>query len=257
MFGALVAPVFVGEARMFRWSGFFLLVLVLLAGCSGKEKKSELLTLLGVDEKIVDSNQDVSDIYDALTLLKRGEAYFLKEEYTEAVMEFDRFLLLHPFHRMAAFAQFKLAMSYNEQINTLDRDPAPMEKAVAAFQKLLSQYPQSLYVDEANEKVAALNQRQAKYQFLVGHFYYKKASYPAAISRFEKILKKSVGKTLDEKTLYFLGLSQFKLGNSKAASTSFRRLRDKYPHSDYLQELEDLQLGSEALLPADTIPSAS
>jgi len=221
-----------------------LVLLVLITACSGKEKKSELLTLLGVDEKIVDANQDVGDIYDGLTLLKRGEAYFLKEDYPEAVMEFERFLLLHPFHRMAAFAQFKLALSYEQQLNTIDRDPAPMEKAMTAFKKVVSQYPQSLYVDEAKEKISVLEQRQAEYQFLVGHFYYKKEAYPAAIARFKKAVEKSSDPTIEEKSLYFIGLSHLALGALDAASKTFRTLAEKHPESEYLGEIESLLTSS-------------
>ena len=225
---------------MLRW-GLLALSVVLLAACSGTEEKSELLSIFGVDEKIVDSDQEADSIYDALTLLKRGEAFYVKGDYIEAAEEFKRFLSLHPFHRMAPFSQFKLAMSYYHQLNTVDRDPAPMEKAMAAFQKVVSQYPQSLYVDEARGKIAALNRRQADYQFLVGHFYYKTEAYPAAIARFKKVLARGTDGALAEKTLYFLGRAYLKSGDIQASSEAFRTLLEKYPHSSYLPKIEKLK----------------
>ncbi len=225
---------------MFRLS-VWILVVFLLTGCTGPEEKSELLSLLGVDEKIVDTEQDSEDTYDAITLLKRGEAFYIKEDYIEAVAEFERFLMLHPFHRMAAFSQFKLAMSYDRQLNTIDRDSGPMNEAMSAFQKVVSQYPQSLYVDEAKDKIEKLKLRKAKHEFLIGHFYYKTEAYPAAIARFEKILSKETKEALLEKTLYFLGLSHYEAGDQALASKTFQTLLEKYPESSFGSKIKKIQ----------------
>lgn len=219
-----------------------MLIAFILTGCAGSEEKSELLSLLGVDEKIVDTNHDTEDTYDAITLLKRGEAFYVKEEYIESVAEFERFLLLHPFHRMAPFSQFKLAMSYFQQLNTIDRDPGPMIKAMAAFERVVSQYPQSLYVDEAQEKMAKLKLRGLKHEFLVGHFYYRTEAYAAAIARFNKILIKEPDETLQEKTLYFLGLAHFEAGNKTSAANTFQQFLEKYPQSDFGKKVIKIQV---------------
>ncbi len=213
-----------------------------LAACTGTEEKSELLSLLGVDENIVNSNEDPENTYDAITLLKRGEAFYVKGDYIEAVAEFDRFLMLHPFHRMAAFAQFKLAMSYYHQLNTIDRDPGPMKKAMGAFQKVVVQYPQSLYVEEAAENIERLKIREFNHEFLIGHFYFKTEAYPAAIARFEKILDQTSDQALKEKTLYYLGLSQYETGNHSKAAQIFQQLLHQYPQSAFGTKIDKLQL---------------
>lgn len=228
------------KTTLFRFAAP-IMSLFFLTGCSGTEEKSELLSLLGVDEKIVDTNQDTENIYDAITLLKRGEAFYVKEEYIEAISEFERFLLLHPFHRMAAFSQFKLAMSYFQQLNTIDRDPGPMINAMTTFERILSQYPQSLYVEEAKEKIAKLELRTLKHEFLVGHFYYRTETYPAAIARFNKILRKNPDETLLEKTLYFLGLSHFESGDIASATTTFQNFLEKYPQSEFRKKIIKIQ----------------
>lgn len=218
-----------------------ILTLILITGCAGTEEKSELLDLLGVNEEIADtSDEGVENTYDALTLLKRGEAHFVKGSYAEASDEFIRFLELHPFHRMAAFAQYRLAMAYFRQMNTNDRDPGPMEKALAAFQKVVTDYPQSLYVAEAREKIAALEGRQAEHDFYVGHFYYKKSAYSAAIARFNKILARGEKGPLAEKTLYYMGLAHYHSGNPEEARRSFHQLQREHPDSPYVGRSEEM-----------------
>ncbi len=211
---------------------------IVLISCAGKEEKSELLSLLGVDEKIVDaSDQNTDNTYDAITLLKRGEAYFVKAEYIESVAEFERFLSLYPFHRMAAFSQYKVAMSYYHQINSIDRDPAPMEKAMSSFQKVVSQFPQSLYIDEAQEKISELKQRDIQHQFHIGRFYFRTKAYPAAIVRFENILSKSEEEPMNEDVLYFLGLSYFHSGDKDRSMKTFQDFLEKYPNSAYQSKI--------------------
>lgn len=213
--------------------GIFLLALFLV-GCAGSGEKSELLSLLGVDEKIVDnSDQGVEKIYDGLTLLKRGEANYIKEDYAAATDEYQRFLELHPFHRMAPFAQYRLGMSYYKQMNTNDRDPGPMEKAIVAFEKVVKDYPQSLYKSEAEEKLKELARRQTAHHLYVGRFYYKNSAYPAAIARFQKAIAKGEGPSLIEESLYYLGLSHYYAEQWNEARETFQKLLQEYPQSSF------------------------
>jgi len=213
--------------------GVFLLAL-LLAGCAGSGEQSELLSLLGVDEEIVDhSDQGVEKIYDGLTLLKRGEANFVKEDYTAASEEYQRFLELHPFHRMAAFAQYRLGMSFYKQMNTNDRDPGPMEKAIVAFEKVVKDYPQSLYTRDAQEKLKKLARRQAAHHLYVGRFYYKNGAYPAAIARFQKALSKGESRSLIEESLYYLGLSHYHAEHWDEARETFEKLLREHPETEF------------------------
>lgn len=237
--GVLMKSGFPGN-RVSYWKGM-VLISILMAGCAASGEKSDLLSLLGVDEKIADtSDQGVESIYDALTLLKRGEAYFVKGDFAEASQEFLRFLELHSLHRMAAFAQYRLGMSYYHQMNTNDRDPGPMEKALGAFQKVVNQYPESLYIGEAREKIGILQRRQAEHHLYVGHFYYKNSAYPAAIFRFKKVLAQEEQGPLAEKALYYMGLSYYYAGGQKDAYETFQKLLKEHPRSSYSRESEEM-----------------
>jgi len=218
---------------------YLILGLFFIFGCTTNlSGKSELLTLSHTDEEIVDlENQETETIYDPLSLLKRGEAYWVKEDYIEAASEYRRFLELFPSHRMASFAQYSLAESYAHQISATDQDPTPIENALIAFNKVLKKYPDSLYAKDASEKIKALTHQQAEYQFNIGYFYYKKEAYPAAIARFENLLEKASSGEMAEKTLYYMGLSYYRNGNKEKAQATFQRLKSAYAVSPYNQKL--------------------
>ena len=207
-------------------------LLLSLVGCTSLSGQSDLLNLSHLDEGIVDvSGQETENIYDPLNLLQQGEAYSGKGDHVAAVAAYQRFLELYPFHRLASFTQYALGLSYMRQITSVDRDTTPIEQAKQAFEKILTNHPDSLYAPEAAKNIMALAQQLAEYQFLIGRYYYKQAVYPAAIARFESVLGKIGHSELTEKTLYYLGQSYQNSGNSEAAQQIFQRLKTEYPDS--------------------------
>lgn len=214
--------------------GRAVVLLLVLSGCGGRKEHSDLLTLLGADPTVVHSlDQDVEHTYDALTLLSWAEAAYVSEDWVAAVLDYRRFLTLHPQHRMAAFAQYRLASSLDRQVSTPDRDPGAMQEALAAYETILSDFPQSLYADAARNRVAALTQKKAEHQSQVALFYYKRAAYPAAIARFKAVLALTDHEPLAPKALYYLSHAHHRLGHDNEAQEAMARLVEQYPHSDY------------------------
>lgn len=211
--------------------------MALLFGCASRSQQSDLLTLSLADEAIIDvAGLETDNIYDPLNLLKRGEAYRVKKDYVAASEEYHRFLELYPFHRMASFAQYSLGLCYYNLVRSIDRDPSPVEQALVAFNKVLTDYPESLYVNEAASKIGELTEKQARHEFSIGHFYYKQKIYPAAIARFGNALKKAGGGEVREKILYYMGLSHYWSGDREKAESVLQSLREEYPDSPYIRQ---------------------
>jgi outer membrane protein assembly factor BamD len=210
--------------------------ILFLGGCSWFSSKAEepYLPNLEIDEKILEATEgSLEKSYDPLTLLKRSEAYYRDKSYIEASGEYQRFLDLHPLHRFAGYAHFKLGMSYFHQIRSIDQDQEPLQKALHAFQNLLAKYPDSPYTTLAKEKINFCRERLAAYQFYVGRFYYKKNSYPAAVSRFQGILKDFKDTPTITGALYYLGRSYQLSGIPEKATLTFQELITEYPKSPY------------------------
>jgi outer membrane assembly lipoprotein YfiO len=215
----------------------FVILLAGLAGCAGKAERSNLLDLFAVDPSGGDRfERDLDNTYDAMTLLRWAEASYVKGEYAVAASEYSRFLELYPAHAMSPFARYRLALSYDKQIDKPNRDPIPAQKAQAAFQDLIQSDPDSPYTSEARQRLGDLSHRLAKQAFHVGMFYYNKSAWRAAIVRFIQATS-DTDASLAAKALYFLGQSYEKAGYPKEAAEVWGRLQSEYPDSDSAKKL--------------------
>jgi outer membrane protein assembly factor BamD len=170
--------------------GIFLLLSCLVLACTTTtDKPVEVLQgiLSDTDEQIFVGDSMEAN-YDPNVIMKRAESYFEKERYPEAIVEYKHFLDLHRGHVLAPYAQYKIALTHFKRFKTVDRDPEPVEESLAAFEKLLSDYPNNRYEAEAHDKIKTCHERLAAHHLLVGKFYYKRESYLAAAGRYEKVI---------------------------------------------------------------------
>lgn len=189
---------------------------------------------LGVTKNSAEETKDsLERTYDPKVILKRAESLYQQGQFIEAAGEYQHFLDLHPLHQWADYAQLKLGMSHFKQFTTIDRDSGPVQKALESFQKLLTTYPSTQYADDAKKRIAVSRERLAQHQFYVGHFYYKKEAYPAAIYRFEHILATYPNDTVAAGTLYYLALSYERQGKADEAKVRLQDLIAKFPNSPY------------------------
>jgi outer membrane protein assembly factor BamD len=93
------------------------------------------------------------------------------------------------------------------------------------------------------KKIRFCQEQLAEREFYVGHIYYKKSAYPAAITRFEGVVRDYPETQVAEKAMYYLALSYQGLGESDKATQGFKELLEKYPDSRYRQEIQRLLSG--------------
>lgn len=217
-------------AATFALSG---LVLCLLMACSNTPKTGDPTSkkaLSGTDESIF-LGDTIEKNYDPNVIMKRGEAFFEKEEFAEAIVEYNHFLDLHRNHMLASYAAFRIGESQMKRAKGIERDPEPIQKAIDAFERLRRDYPGSRYDDQAGEKIQECQDLLAQMHLFVGQFYYRRQSYLAAAHRFEQIMKIYPDKSVAPDALYFLALSYHDLGADDWASEKLTLLAEKYPNS--------------------------
>lgn len=206
----------------------------LLAACAStpEDMRSGVKKVVsGVDEQIFLEDNPERQYFHPNVIMKRGEAFFEKEEYTEALIEYNRFLDLFRSHMLASYAAFKIGETHLKMAKSIDRDPDPIHKAITAFERVRKEYPGSRYDAQAQQKLEDCHNWLAQMHLFVGQFYYRRGSYLAAAHRFEQIIKTYPDRPVAPDALYFLAMSYHELGADDWARESLVLLADKYPDS--------------------------
>jgi outer membrane protein assembly factor BamD len=207
-------------------------VSVLIQGCAGK---TESETLSG------DSlTSELKELYDAEALLKKADKLFKEKDFAGAIPEYRRFLELHPYHKSAAHAQYRIGLSYFKQIRSIDRDIEPVQKALSAFETVLKDYSMSEFVNDSSDKIKVCREKLAEREFYVGNFYLKKEDYPAAVERFRIILTEYPDSAVSEKAFYHLGIAYSSNGKIDKAVEVLQDLLTRYPDSRYKEDAAEL-----------------
>ena len=216
-------------------------VICIITACSStpKNQNTAKKALSGTDEQIF-LGDTIKKNYDPNVIMKRGEAFFEKEEYAEAIVEYNHFLDLHRTHILASYAAFRIGESQMKLTKGIQRDPGPIQKALAAFEQLRKDFQGSRYDGPALQKIEECHDLLAQMHLFVGEFYYRRGSYLAAAHRFEQIMKLYPDKSVAPDALYFLALSYHELGADDWASEQLTLLAEKYPDSAHSNEGKSL-----------------
>jgi outer membrane protein assembly factor BamD len=221
-------------AMVDSWRMLIIVLVAVFAVCcsSPNVPKTERKSSDGTDERIFVADT-IEKKRDPHVILKRGESFFEKEDYPEAIIEYQHFLDLHSTHTLASYAQYQLAESYFKQIKSVERDPHPIYKALETFEKLRRGYPGSRYDGNAVERIAACHRFIAEVHLMVGQFYYRRDALLAAAHRFERILTLYPEMDIAEDALYYLALTYKGMGANDWARETLIALSERFPDSQH------------------------
>ncbi len=168
--------------------------------------------------------------------LLRIYAAFKNEEYILSETLATRFISSHPNHPDISYAQYILSMSYLKETVASQRDPAPTRLAVAAFEKLIHDYPKSDYLPAARTHLQSLKNKLAEHELYIGKYYFDHERFVAATNRFQEIVKKYQTSPAIEEALYYLAASFASLHLTDSARDSAVLLRHNYPKSAWSEK---------------------
>jgi len=120
--------------------------------------------------------------------LKIADALYQLSRYEDAVRAYSVFENLHAGNEAVPYAINQTGLCYYNRMDTIDRDQTTAENAIATFQRLVAQYPESNYADNAKGYIRECKERLAGHEFKIALYYFKKKNYQAALQRFNVIL---------------------------------------------------------------------
>ena len=229
-----------------------LIFLILLIGCSSKEKDSATFVL------------------NDIQIYKTGLSSLENENYKKAIIEFDNLSLNHPFSSLAKksdimtayslyqnneikksisklkifiemnpndefsdYAHYLLAMCYYIQVSNQGRDPSLSIKALNSFMLIITKYPNSKYARDSKLKIQYIKNSLANNELDIGKFYLKKNAPASSIKRFKSILLNYQNTSSIPETLYRLTEAFLMIGLKKEAVKSDAVLKYNFPNSEW------------------------
>src|SRR5690242_11025945 len=165
--------------------------------------------------------------------LKIADAYYLNQQYPEAINAFKEYQSMHPTNENIPFVLLRLGQAHFDQFTSTDRDQKNTEIAKGYFENVITSYPKSPEAAQAREKLAKCLEYLAEHEFTVAEFYFKQEKYPAARDRFEEIVRKYKDTPTAVKSLFYLGESYRNEKNAIRANLAYEALIQHYPQSQY------------------------
>ena len=127
--------------------------------------------------------------FATLAEIRTADTYFRKEEYQQAITEYDNFIKNHPGNNEVEYAMYQLALSNYKLKGGKDRDPTFAREAVKWFNLFMDKYPNSQLVPDAEKRILRCKNILAEREIFIGKFYLKKKNYKAAEARFNLVLQ--------------------------------------------------------------------
>src|SRR5271157_5629671 len=128
--------------------------------------------------------------YIARAKLAIGDSWYQEggsAAMAQAESEYKDFITFFPNMPEAAEAQMKIANIHYKEMEKADRDPTHAKRAEEEYRQLIMQFPDSSLVPQAKLRLLEVQEVLADREYQIGHFYFMRESYPAAIARFKSV----------------------------------------------------------------------
>jgi len=162
-----------------------------------------------------------------------GEAFYRDAEFDKAAKEFEGFLAFYPRHEIADLVQYRLAMSYYDQIKPIEQDQGLAGKAMEQFKKLVKDYPESRYATDGLAKIEVCRGRLAQKEVWVAAWYIGQGNSSGARPRLEKVIKEYPRSPVIPEALSLLADVNFSEGRTADALSLLRQVATEYGYTEW------------------------
>jgi outer membrane protein assembly factor BamD len=238
-----------------------LLALIMLNGCATKEEGPEEFKHLTAKQILVAGEKELSknnpkeavkhfEAIDALypfdpevqqSQIDTVYAYYKADEAEQALAAADRYIQLYPQGEHTDYAYYmKGIINFDKSNHTWfqklrpagmeQRDITPLQRAFVNFGDLIKNFPNSLYVRDAYERMRHIRSIVAQHEINIAQYYLDRKAYVAAANRASYVVKHITGtpQTLD--ALKIMIKAYHALGATKQEEDARQILHLNYPN---------------------------
>jgi outer membrane protein assembly factor BamD len=157
-------------------------------------------------------------------------------KYEEAINSSRRYVQLYPTSDDAAYAQYIIGLSYWRQIRDVTQDQAESRRTIEAMQEVVQRWPDSEYVDDAQQKIRFARDQLAGKEMQVGRYYLERREYIAAARRFRNVVEDYSNTRHVEEALARLTETYLAMGLQSEAQTAAAVLGHNFPDSQWYSD---------------------
>jgi len=247
---------------LFRARNLFTLLLIasVVSGCAGKKSTQENLAQQQVEQLYNKGKKAMSagNYQFAVQYYQALESNYPYGEYTEqakldmifafdksgqkekAIAAADNFVKLYPTHPNVDYAYYmKGVASFEKKKSKVDefmrggkaaiRDPQPYRDSEEAFNELIKRYPQSIYAEDAKQRIVFIRNTLAERELGVAKFYFDAQTYVAAVNRCKYIIYTYETSPSVEGALVLMEKAYLEMGLNDLAQSTHAVLIENFP----------------------------
>jgi outer membrane protein assembly factor BamD len=173
--------------------------------------------------------------------LDRAFLLYRTNDRAQALSVLDRFIRLHPTSPAFDYALYLQGLSnFNDNLGVFsgvsrqdlsERDQQASRESYQSFRRLVDQYPQSRYLDDARQRMNYIVNSLASYELHVARYYFRRGAYVAAANRAQQAVQEFQQSPSSEEALYLMAQSYDRLGLTPLRDDALRVLNQNFPNS--------------------------
>ena len=156
--------------------------------------------------------------------------------YAQAEAEYKDFILFYPTMEEAPEAQDRICAIHVKQMEKADRDTVQALRAEQECRTLITTYPNSKFAPRADQKLREIQEALAEGERMVGEFYHKRGSNPAAANRLAGVINQYPLYSGAADTLWLQADSYSRMGKNFRGRTgeAYQKIVRDYPLSKWV-----------------------
>ncbi len=176
--------------------------------------------------------------------LRLGDIAFAREKFGEARGYYKSFVRFHPMNPRADYAAYRVGLSAYREIPgdlffeppSIEKDQAPVLDALTASEDFLAHYPESPYVPQAKKLIAQCDDRLARNEMYVAHFYEKRGKWKGMLLRADGLVRRYPASKLVPEALYLATQAHLELHDKSAAAQDVAQLSSLAPEGKWTKK---------------------